>query len=240
MFLRAITLAFLSSVTLTACETAPTAIGLGQLADARDTRIGRQDFAQVVARVEPVAEQICRDRTSRLNCDFRFVVDDRPRVPSNAFVTLDEQRNDQPTIVVTLALIDEMRNVDEMAFVLSHEAAHHIREHFRRQAENAQLGAEVFGRTAGAAGATTQAALDAAAQLGALVGSRTYSRDFELEADELGTRIAAQAGYNPVIGAQFFFRIPDPGDVFLGTHPPNQQRVDIVNQTASALGFPIQ
>lgn len=238
MSLRAIAFAIVSSFTLAACETTP--VTLSDMVDPGAANFGRQDFAQVVSRVEPVAEQICRNRTSGLNCDFRIVVDDRPRVPSNAFVTLDEQRNDQPTIVVTLALIDEMRNVDEMAFVLSHEAAHHIRDHFRRQAENARIGAEVFGRTAGASGATSQQAIEAAAQLGALVGSRTYSRDFELEADELGTRIAAQAGFNPVIGAQFFFRIPDPGDVFLGTHPPNQQRVDIVNQTASALGFPIQ
>jgi len=74
-----------------------------------------------------------------------------------------------------------------------------------------------------------------AQEIGAAVGARTYSKDFELEADRLGTIIAARAGYNPVRGAEFFNRVPDPGDQFLGTHPPNAERVRIVQQTAARL-----
>jgi hypothetical protein len=36
--------------------------------------------------------------------------------------------------------------------------------------------------------------------------------------------IALMAGYDPVLGAAFFSRLPDPGDRFLGTHPPNAER----------------
>ncbi|MEL7094470.1 MAG: M48 family metalloprotease, partial [Pseudomonadota bacterium] len=78
-------------------------------------------------------------------------------------------------------------------------------------------------------------AVQSAANVGATVGARTYSKDFELEADATGTVIAKQAGYNPVRGAEYFNRIPDPGDVFLGTHPPNAQRVAIVKKTAAGL-----
>ena len=78
-------------------------------------------------------------------------------------------------------------------------------------------------------------AVQSAQELGAAVGARSYSKDFELEADALGTVIAHRAGYDPVRGAEFFNRIPDPGDQFLGTHPPNKARMAIVRQTAAKL-----
>ncbi len=192
-------------------------------------------FSEVIARVEPVAEQMCRERSPQRNCDFRIVVDDRPGVPPNAFQTLDQ--NNRPIIGFTAALLRDARNVDEMAFILSHEAAHHIEGHLEQQRANAATGAEAYGRLAGAAGSRSAEDIAAAEQLGALVGSRTFSQNFELEADALGTRIAARAGYNPVRGAQFFFRIPDPGDRFLGTHPANADRVATVRNTAAELGL---
>ena len=72
-------------------------------------------------------------------------------------------------------------------------------------------------------------------EVGATVGGRSYSKNFELEADALGTRITAEAGYDPLRGAQFFFRIPDPGNRFLGTHPPNADRLRTVQQVAAGL-----
>jgi hypothetical protein len=38
-------------------------------------------------------------------------------------------------------------------------------------------------------------------------------------------------------GADFFFRIPDPGNTFLGTHPANADRLRVVTRTAARLGF---
>ncbi|MFT5342626.1 MAG: putative Zn-dependent protease, partial [Paracoccaceae bacterium] len=61
---------------------------------------------------------------------------------------------------------------------------------------------------------------------------------FELEADQLGTVITYYAGYNPLVGAQFFAHIPDPGDRFLGTHPPNAARLATVRRTSAQLGVP--
>ncbi|SMX33672.1 M48 family metallopeptidase [Octadecabacter ascidiaceicola] len=189
-------------------------------------------FVDVVQQVEPVAERECRNRSPRLNCDFLIVVDDRPGQPPNAFQTVDEQG--RPIIAFTIALIADARNRDEIAFVMAHEAAHHVENHLGRQRENATLGAVVFGQLAGVTGGGDEA-VRTAQELGAAVGARSYSKDFELEADRLGTIIAARAGYNPVRGADFFFRIPDPGNRFLGTHPANAERVQIVRQTAAGL-----
>ncbi|MEL6806593.1 MAG: M48 family metallopeptidase [Pseudomonadota bacterium] len=189
-------------------------------------------FASVVSRLEPVAERECRARTTGVDCDFRILVDERPNQPANAFQTLDE--NKRPIIIFTIGLLNDARNVDEIAFVMGHEAAHHIRGHIARQQQNAAAGAILLGGIASVIGGDL-GSVEAAQQLGAQVGARSYSKDFELEADALGTVITARAGYDPVRGAGFFNRIPDPGDRFLGTHPPNAQRIQIVRQTAAGL-----
>jgi predicted Zn-dependent protease len=68
-----------------------------------------------------------------------------------------------------------------------------------------------------------------------ILGLRSYSKTYELQADALGTLIAANAGYDPLRGVAFFTRIPDPGDAFLGTHPPNCRRIKIVREAAASL-----
>ena len=79
--------------------------------------------------------------------------------------------------------------------------------------------------------------VDSAFDLGAAVGSRAYSKDHELQADEIGTFITYYAGYDPVRGSKFFTRIPDPGDKFLGSHPPNAARIDRVNRTMARVRY---
>jgi predicted Zn-dependent protease len=135
----------------------------------------------------------------------------------------------------TLPLIADARNQDELAFVLGHEAAHHIAGHIPQTQARATEGALVGGLLATLGGLDPQS-VDTFAQLGATVGARRFSKEFELEADALGTVITARAGYSPVRGAAFFNRIPDPGDRFLGSHPPNADRIRVVQATAARIG----
>ncbi|WGW05120.1 M48 family metallopeptidase [Tropicibacter oceani] len=193
----------------------------------RAQKAARQ-FVQVVETVEPVAEQVCRNRSTRLNCDFQIVVDDRPDQPPNAFQTVD--RAGRPIVAFNLALIASAENADELAFVMGHEAAHHVMDHIAKTQESATVGAVVLAGITALSGADADT-IKAAEELGATVGARTYSKDFELEADRLGTIIAAKSGYDPVRGALFFNRIPDPGNRFLGSHPPNAARMAIVRKT---------
>lgn len=187
-----------------------------------------QTFLQVVAAVEPVAEQLCRTQGAVRTCDFRIVVDDRPGQPPNAFQTLDSRG--RPVLGFTLALIADAQNPDELAFVMGHEAAHHIAGHIARREDQALAGALVAGVLAQAGGLTPDE-VRAAQSLGAEVAARSYSREFELEADALGAQIALIAGFDPVRGTGFFDRLPDPGDRFLGTHPPNAERKAVVAET---------
>lgn len=207
--------------------------GPGAVADPEAARSAARNFVAVVERLEPVAERVCRANAPQLDCDFRIVVDDRPGQPANAFQTRDAQG--RPLLAFTVALLSEVQNADELAFVLSHEAAHHIAGHLDRQSRNAAIGATVFGQLASGLGGGNESVVRTAQQLGAGFGARSYSKDFELEADALGATIAKRAGYDPVRGAQFFLRIPDPGDRFLGTHPPNAQRMDIVRRTVAEM-----
>ncbi|SLN43329.1 Peptidase family M48 [Pseudoruegeria aquimaris] len=191
-----------------------------------------RNFAAVVARVEPVAEAECLARTRGTNCNFQVVVDDRPGQPPNAYQTID--RSGRPILAFTVPLIADVRNQDELAFIMGHEAAHHISQHLTRQQDNALAGALVAGILASQLGGDASA-IEAAQEFGATVGARSYSKDFELEADALGTVIAHRAGYDPVRGAEYFTRIPDPGNRFLGTHPPNAARMQTVRATAARL-----
>lgn len=197
-----------------------------------DARAVAANFIAAVDRVEPVAEAYCRARTRGVPCDFRIVIDDRPGQPPNAFQTVDNFG--RPVIAFTLSLIAGARNMDEIAFIMGHESAHHILGHIPISTRNAQSGAIMAGVLATLGGAD-EAGVRAAQDIGATVGARRFSKDFELQADALGTEIAFRAGFDPVRGAEFFARLPDPGDRFLGSHPPNADRVAIVRRTAAAL-----
>jgi predicted Zn-dependent protease len=214
---------------LAGCEATTTAPPTVRAEGRPDSRTAAVNFVTVVRRVEPVAEQVCREETRGVSCDYLVVVDDRPGQPPNAFHTLG--RSGRPVIGFTLALIADARNQDELAFILGHEAAHHIEGHIARGQQAAIAGAVLAGALAQMGGADA-AAIRSAQDLGGQMGVRTFAKGFELEADQLGTAIALRAGYDPVRGAEYFARIPDPGNRFLGTHPPNTERLAAVRRAA--------
>lgn len=188
-------------------------------------------FASVIRSMEPAVERECVERRrSPINCDFQFVVDDRPGMEPNAFQTLDN--SGRPIIGFTLALIAAAHNTDELAFVVGHEASHHILNHIDQRTGAATAGAVILSGIVAASGADP-ATIRAAQEMGASVGARYYSRDWELQADYLGAIVALNAGYDPVRGAEFFTRIPDPGDRILGSHPSRAQRQARVAQAVA-------
>ena len=191
-----------------------------------------ENFITVIQRIEPIAEQTCKAANSRANCDYQIVVEDDPRQPPNAYQTVG--RSGQPFIVFTIALIAEVRNQDELAFILGHEAAHHVAGHLAQQRNNAARGAELLRERAVRSGGNA-AAVRVAQAVGAELGVRVFSKEFELEADRIGTEIALRGGFDPVRGAAYFTRIEDPGNVFLGTHPPNSARIETVRRTVVEL-----
>ena len=119
--------------------------------DILPVEMAARNFVAVVGQVEPVAERYCQTMRRVANCDFQIVIDDRPGQPPNAFQTLDQ--SGRPILAFTVALIRDARNREELAFVLGHEAAHHIAGHIPRQQNSAMAGAVLAGILAQVGGA---------------------------------------------------------------------------------------
>ena len=112
---------------------------------------------------------------------------------------------------VNRGMIQAARNEGEMAGVMAHEISHVALRHGTAQATKAQkysLGAGVAGILGTILGGPT---VGQAAQIPFAVSFLRYSRDYETEADLLGARIMANAGYNPQDLANMFRTIERQG-----------------------------
>ncbi|WP_157946947.1 M48 family metalloprotease [Thalassobius sp. I31.1] len=82
-------------------------------------------YYAIAQRIEPAARRHCR-AAGLPNCNFTFLADIALGRPSNAWHTRDGTR---PIVIVSLPFFEEVENVDQLAFVLGHEVAHHILNH---------------------------------------------------------------------------------------------------------------
>lgn len=166
--------------------------------------------------------------------DYRFFVVENSQL--NAFAVPGG------SIYVHTGLMERVSSTDELAGVLGHEIVHVQSRHLTRLSGRdpvALLGLlGVFlarsGPMAQAAGALGQA-LSATRQL-------SYNRQLEQEADNLGVRNMAEAGYNPKALLSFLRmldqeRVLNPVDVppYLMTHPLTQERIAGVEATIRSL-----
>jgi hypothetical protein len=162
---------------------------------------------------------------------YRPRADGDPRAPADAFQIVN---SDGPLIIVTGALLQGTKNDDEAAFVMGHEAGHHIAKHLDKQQQQQLAGALIIGMATTYAGGNSDAVgemMDA----GAGIGGIAYSQTYELEADMLGAYIAEAAGYDAEKGSLLFAR-REGGNVraeagamsLWSTHPRSPQRVATV------------
>jgi predicted Zn-dependent protease len=106
-------------------------------------------------------------------------------------------------VFITRSLVElcEM-SPDELAFILGHEMAHVMRGHALDRILS-QAALRMATRVAPSVGAVSAAVKGAG--LKALAGA--YSRDNELEADELGLRLADAAGFDPAAAQRLMQRL---------------------------------
>lgn len=191
-------------------------------------------YLRVSRRIEPVAERLCRQKNPSapaVYCDFRILVDGRTDQGPNAFQTIG--KDGRPVIAFNIPMLATVKNDHEIAFILGHEAGHQIRNHLVQSNVNANLGAVLLGSISALTGASSGQVAEAQ-RLGGSLGARAYSKEHELEADQIGTYVAYLAGYDPLIGAQSFARFSG-GNSVLSTHPPSGRRLATVQNTMARI-----
>lgn len=141
---------------------------------------------------------------------------------------------------VNRGMIQAARNEGEMAGVMAHELSHVALRHGTAQATKAQK-YNILAGILGVGGAILGGPAGAAAQIGSQsvgVYFLKFSREYETEADLLGARIMANAGYDPRDLANVFRTIESQGGGgggFLSDHPSPKDRYARINQEAQAL-----
>jgi len=142
---------------------------------------------------------------------------------------------------VNRGMIEAAHTEGEMAGVMAHELSHVALRHGTAQASKAQkygllagilgIGGQILGGPAGAAAQI--------AGQGVGVYFLKFSREYETEADILGARIMANAGYDPHDLANMFKTIEQQsgggGGGFLSDHPSPSDRYARINQEAQYL-----
>jgi predicted Zn-dependent protease len=149
-------------------------------------------------------------------------------------------------VYVTRQLVALMNDEAELAFVMGHEVGHVAARHAQKRQQTSGLA----GLLAGLAGAITGSNIVGnLAGTGAQLYTLGYSRDQEREADSLGIRYLASAGYDPMasgdilggLGAQTALEArlagrggKEPAN-WLSTHPATAERVTRIRREAATL-----
>jgi len=135
------------------------------------------------------------------------------------------------------------QNENGIAVIMGHEVAHAIANHARERMSQGLVANGLLGGLQVAMGqnpSLTQTLFLQAVGFGGQVGMLKFSRNQELEADELGLTFMAIAGYDPREAPRFWERMEaQAGDgarppEFLSTHPGPNRRIDQLNKMMPA------
>ena len=144
-------------------------------------------------------------------------------------------------IFITNGMLTKLGGRPELAAVLAHEVSHVVARHGAEHLAKQRL-------TQGLAGAAVIATYDPnrpgtaatgaiAAAIGQLVNMR-FSREDELEADALGVRLMADAGFDPEAMLSLMRVLEQAGGrmpAFFSTHPSPENRVQRIREAIEAL-----
>ncbi|HEX6741850.1 MAG TPA: M48 family metalloprotease [Sphingomicrobium sp.] len=106
--------------------------------------------------------------------------------------------------VIFSGLLLRMRNEAQLAGVIAHESGHFLRRHMIRSWRDQRRKTDIFAIAAmaagvgGAAGGVYLGDYVQLAQLGTILSLFQYSRAMEAEADAMGVKLIAEAGYQPM------------------------------------------
>jgi len=249
---RALLLSLVAAATVAGCATTTSSTGRTQYVGA----VSQQELEQLGAQAfEQTRKEKPLGQDARQNAYLRCVVDaliaelpDGQRGRWEAAVFVDKSPNafalPGGKVGVYTGLFDVAKNQHQLAAVVGHEIGHvrerHHDERVTRQAM-AQLGVAVAGAAAGSrygegAQQTTQQ-LGGAAAIGLFVLPGTRAQ--ENEADVVGQRLMAQAGFDPRQAVDLWQNMMAAAQgrppEWLSTHPDPRSRIDEMRRRAEGL-----
>lgn len=204
-----------------------------QIADEAERSLELIDDAEALRLLNAMGQQLVQQSSMReLEWSFHLVRADEV----NAFNIPGGH------VYVNSGLVAAAENASEFMGVLAHETAHGTQRHATQQITRAyslQIALDM------ALGRNTGALKGLAANLLAGGTLSHYSREAEREADHVGVRLMAAAGYDPNGMVEFFGRLLDlrssrPGRVqqFFASHPLTETRIQ--NAQSSIATLPVQ
>ncbi|HYC71233.1 MAG TPA: M48 family metallopeptidase [Opitutaceae bacterium] len=243
-------LLFLPLLALSGCYTVPETgrKSLVLVSPAEEAQLGAQSFAELRSKERISNDPVHVERVRRVGGRIATAVgDDLPsaRWEFAVFESPDVNAFALPggKVGVYTGLLRLAESDDELATVIGHEIAHVTARHgAERMSEAAVLGAVGAAGTAYAGnrfGSDKAQAFAAAYGAGAtLFRVLPHSRSNESEADYIGMRYAARAGYDPRAAITFWQKMARQKQqagggatpVFLSTHPSDTQRIADLQQ----------
>jgi predicted Zn-dependent protease len=141
------------------------------------------------------------------------------------------------TVVVTWGMLEFVKSDDELAVVLGHELGHHTQGHIVKGVASSIATMAIAIATAIVSG-SSQAGNAAGTLSQSLVNH--YNQSQELEADTVGLRYAAAAGYNPAAAMELFERLSVgvPQTLiaeFSSSHPSSPERMVTARKVIDSL-----
>lgn len=203
-----------------------------------EKEMGRYEEPALEAYVNEVGQRLVAAGDAR-GYRYSFKVVDRPEV--NAFALPGGH------IYVTRGLLALANNEAELAGVLGHEIGHvtqrHIAKALTRAVGYQVLSLGIIGLAAAHKATRDQVGAAAITMQGVMANIMNgFSRDLEAEADEIGMRIAARAGYDPRAVVTFMRavrtheRLSGQGFHAFSDHPGTNERIVRADTQAALLG----
>lgn len=160
--------------------------------------------------------------------------------------------------VIFSGLLLRMRNEAQLAGVIAHESGHFLRRHIIRSWRDMRLKTDLFAigsmvaGVGGAAGGVYLGDYVRLAELGTLLSLFKYNRVMEAEADAIGAKLMAEAGYPPVemsiiwqqlinediASARYRRKRRDRGYSLFASHPAPETRMADLRVSAAEVTLP--
>lgn len=238
---------------LAACATTTSPTGrtqvVGGISQQQLDQMGAQAFAEAKAK-----EQLDTDpkRNAYVRCVVNTLVEQLPEQWRGTGWETALFNDKEPNafalpggkVGVNSGIFSVAKNQDQLAAVLGHEIGHVISRHHEERITRqlgAQAGLSVIGALAGAR--YGQGAADTVGQVGGMTAQTLFllpgSRQQETEADVVGQRLMAQAGFDPAQAVDLWKNMMAAGGArppqWLSTHPDPSARIGELQRDVAAL-----